>query len=342
MRDAVATFRRDLGIPAVGAAVVTAAGACNALVLGRRRRDEADPATLEDQWHIGSCGKSITAVLYARLVELGRAEWGTPVRELFPDLASDLDPAWSSPTIDEVFHSRSGMRPNLRPKEMLRGWNDHRLPAEQRTAAVLSATARPPRARGRFRYSNLGYIVAGAAIDRLAGMPFEDALRVHVLEPLERASAGLGPPPDICGHRPRLRLPGLVLGRGTAMDPADPRSDNPAVLTPAGRLHLTLADWAKFQRLFLNRGEPLLELRSVEHLLRLPTPDGKGMAMGWAAARLDGAAFGMQGSNTMWSATAMIGGDRDRTALVVANDGRTRVLARSATLASELLRSSGL
>lgn len=211
---------------------------------------------------------------------------------------------------------------------------------EQRTRAVASALSRPPDGRGAFLYSNLGYVVVGAAIDRIAAVPFEGALHINLLEPLGVTSAGLGPPPDIWGHRPRLQLGGLTVGRGSPAPPGSVRSDNPAVLTPAGRLHLTLADWAKFQQLFLDQGHDLLEPASVERLLTVPAGKGNGMAMGWAsAASLDGASYGMQGSNTLWAATAIMDADLERTAMVIANDGRTRVLREAAQLAASMLQS---
>ena len=112
------------------------------------------------------------------------------------------------------------------------------------------------------------------------------------------------------------------------------------MLTPAGRLHLTLADWAKLQQLFLNQGHDLLEPASIERLLTLPAGEGRGMAMGWASAgNLDGASYGMQGSNTFWAATAIIDADFKRTVMVVANDGRTRLLRQSAQLAASILQS---
>ena len=45
----------------------------------------------------------------------------------------------------------------------------------------------------------------------------------------------------------------------------------------------------------------------------------------------------MQGSNTMWAATALVDATMTRTAMVVTNDGRSRVLRRSAELAARLL-----
>jgi CubicO group peptidase (beta-lactamase class C family) len=338
LRELLVGFRDRFAVPALGGAVVTSTGALDIEVVGTRRRGGADPAAVADQWHIGSCAKAMTAALYARLVERGDTEWGIPVRDLFSDLTASLDIGWSGPTIDEVLVCRSGMAANLTRAQSLSAFEDTSPMTEQRTRAVRWALSRPPRARGVFRYSNLGYIIVGAAIDRIAGMPFEDALRIYLLEPLGITSAGFGPPPDIWGHKPRLQIGSLAIGRGSPVEPGSPRSDNPAVMTPAGRLHLTLADWARFQQLFLGHG--LLEAATIERLLNLPPGKGRGMAMGWAPVRsLSEASYGMQGSNTMWAATALIDIHSDRTAMVVANDGRTRLLHGSAQLAASMLRS---
>lgn len=335
----LSVLRRRFAVPALGAAVVRRSGEVEVHVVGERRRGGPDPVLPGDQWHIGSCGKAITAALYARLVERGDAAWDAPVRSLFPDLTDEIDRGWSDRTIDEVLTCRSGMRANLTRAALAGAWSDPRPVVEQRTATVAAALADPPDRRGAFRYSNLGYVVAGAAIERLAGVPFEAALRMHLLEPLGIGSGGFGPPPDIWGHRPRLQLGSLVTGRGAPADPADSRSDNPPVMTPAGRLHLSLADWAKFQRMILDEGGDFLRPSTVTRLLALPPEGTRGMAMGWASARrLEGASYGMQGSNTMWAASALIDAGLDRTAMVVANDGRTRVLAETARLAARILR----
>ena len=339
LRMLLVEFRDRFKAPAVGVAVVTRSGSLEVDVVGSRQRGSTDPATIDDQWHIGSCAKAMTAVLYARLVEQGTAEWGIPIGSLFPDLGNAIDAGWEEATVDEVLLCRSGMDANLSRAKMLTAWEDTSPMSEQRTRAVVSALSGAPRSRGSFRYSNLGYIVIGAAIDRLAGKPFEDALRTEVFGPLGITSAGFGAPPDIWGHRPKLQIGGLTLGRGTPAEPGDQRSDNPAVMTPAGRLHLTLADWARFQGVFLNQGGDLLEPGNLEHLLALPPGKGSGMAMGWApAVGLDGPSFGMQGSNTLWAATALIDSDFERTVMVVANDGRTKILRRSAQLAVNILQ----
>jgi CubicO group peptidase (beta-lactamase class C family) len=272
------------------------------------------------------------------LVERGEAAWGARLPDLFPDLAREIDPGWSAITVDDLFFSRAGLPANLARVQMVAAFRDERRLREQRTEAVAAALARAPHRPGRFLYSNLGYIVIGAAIERLTDRPFESALAAHVLEPLGITSAGFGPPASVWGHGGRmLQLGplGLVdLGRGAPADPGRPELDNPPVIAPAGRLHLTLADWARFQRVFLCEGGDFLRPETVARLLTPAPGRGYSQAMGWAPARgLGEASFGQQGSNTFWVATAIIDRARDRTALVVCNEGRARLIRQMPKLA---------
>jgi D-alanyl-D-alanine carboxypeptidase len=320
----LAALRDRYAIPAVGAALLTRDGVVDLDLIGARVRDGGDPVRAGDAWHIGSCGKAITAALYARLVERGEAEWGVPVATLFPDL--ETDPGWSAVTIDDVFVGEAGLPPNLSRAAMVAAYDDTRPLPAQRSEVTAAALARAPRRPGRFRYSNLGYIVIGAAIERITGEAYEHALATHVLEPLGIASGGFGVPPAIRGHRARTPAPA-----------DDPRADNPPVMSPAGRLHLNLQDWARFQHVFLAEGGGFLAPATVERLL---TPS-KAQSPGWAPARgLAHVSVGQQGSNTFWVATALIDRRRERTAMVVCNDGRRRLFAATAKLAARLLPTS--
>ena len=342
LRAQLVGFRHKHAVPALGAAVVTRDGGVDVDVVGVRIRGGDDPVRLDDRWHIGSCGKSITAALYARLVEGGEAEWGARLPDLFPDLAERIDAGWSAITIDDVFVSQAGLPANLGRSEISAAWGDERPPEEQRTEAAAAALAQSPRRPGRFLYSNLGYIVIGAAIERITGLPYESALATHVLAPLGITSGGFGPPPGLWGHGGRMLALGplglIDLGRGKPADPEQPRSDNPAIMSPAGRLHLTLGDWARFQRVFLKQHEGFLRPETVERLLTSASGSGQRHALGWAPAQgLGDASFGQQGSNTWWVATAIIDRAREHTSMVVANEGRARLLKDTPALALQLL-----
>ena len=329
-------FVRVCRVPAVAAALVGADGSVDAEVAGTRRRGFDEPVRASDRWHIGSCAKTFTAVLWACLVEAGDAEWDMPIPAAFADL-DDLHPGWAGVTVDDALQCRAGFASNIGLTQMQPAWLDARPLAWQRTDAARRALREPPWRPGRFAYSNLSYIVVGAAIDRLAGAAYERALADRVLKPLGIESAGFGAPPEIWGHPARLRLGVAGLFRGRPADPAEPKSDNPAVYASAGTLHLTVEDWAAFCRIFLIGGGDLLGPDTIEHLLAQPPGRGTRMSMGWIKPPyLRGTSYSMQGSNTMWAAAALLDHDRERAALVVANDGRRRALDQTLQFATHL------
>ncbi len=308
---------------------------------GVRRRGSQGAALASDRWHIGSCTKTFTAALWACLVERGHAEWDMPLSEALADLGSDIHRDWAGQTVDSVLLCRAGVSADLSPGQMSQAWDDPRPLAAQRTDAARRALRDSPDQPGRFRYSNLAYIIVGAAIDRLARATFEQALNTHVLAPLGIETAGFGPPSEVWGHAARLRLGGIGLLAGPPADPSDPFSDNPALLSAAGTMHITMADWARFIRVFMVGGSNLLRDDTVERLLRGPQDAEYGMAMGWRRTGvMPGVGYAMQGSNTMWSAAALIDGERRRAALVACNDGRSRVLNGTARLVAHLLTDS--
>ncbi len=342
LRPHLVEFRSAHSLPAVGAAVVTRDGHLELDVVGVRVRGTDVPVELDDRWHLGSCGKSIAAALYGRLVERGDARWGARLPELFPDLVDTMHAGWSEITIDDLFVSEAGLPANLSRSAMLSAFRDTRPLRDQRTQVAAVALARSPRRPGRFLYSNLGYIVIGAAIERICDAPFEAALTAHALEPLGITSGGFGAPPEVWGHGGRMLALGPLglfdIGRGPPADPTTVESDNPPVMTPAGRVHMSLADWASFQRVFLTRGGDFLRPEAVERLLTPAAGGGQRQALGWARATgLEGVSMGQQGSNTFWVATALIDATRERTAMVVCNAGSARVLKRSPELAARLL-----
>jgi len=332
-------FRRHNRVPAVGAAIAESDGRRVIQVLGSRRRGSDDSVKPSDQWHIGSCTKSITAALWARLVELGQAEWDITLYQIFKDL-SGIDPGWKDITIRNALHCRAGMPSNIGFIAMAKSWEDTRPLSEQRTDIAETTLKRRPAKPGKYVYSNLSYIIMGAAIDRIAGTTYEEALENHILEPLGVESAGFGAPPDILGHPSMIRIGMIEAFRGRPMAPDNMKSDNPLVFSSAGTLHLSLEDWARLHRIFLTEpnGSVLLCEESITELLALPKGPGLGMAMGWIKpVSYKNISYYMQGSNTLWSATSALSDDRGKCVLLACNDGRTKILDRSLGLAWQLM-----
>lgn len=127
----------------------------------------------------------VTAIL-ARLRVDGRLGWDDPVLDHLPELAgSGL--LGGEVTIRQVMSHTAGL-PDYFTGRRSGGSTFDRL----RTADLgwslddviaWSRELDPPRA-GRARYSDTGYQLLGAVIERTTGRSFADAVRVHVAEPL--------------------------------------------------------------------------------------------------------------------------------------------------------------
>ncbi|MDI1327342.1 MAG: serine hydrolase [Brevundimonas sp.] len=298
--------------PAMAAAVVGRDGPIWSGVRGVRRAGADEPATLDQLWHLGSNGKAMTAVLYARLVEQGRAKWGATLSELFPGVA--IDPALQAVTIDDLLGHRSGLadRDLITRGVMMAAHADTRSTRDQRVELAAMALGRTPTGtRGAFAYGNGNYILAGAAVERLVDAAWEATIQSEVFDPLGMASVGHGAPKgdNPWGHQ----------SVGDQPAPVDPAgiADNPPPFGPAGRMHMTVTDYGKFLRLYLTEGGGLLRPGTMA---RLTTPHAgapPAYAYGWGVQ--PGPQLGHDGSNTLWHVTARVLPARGVAVLSVAN-----------------------
>ena len=97
------------------------------------------------------------------------------------------------------------------------------------------------------------------------------------------------------------------------------QSDNAEALGPAGRVHASFADWAKFLAMQLPGGKSLgLDRKALDKLI---TPTGN-YAGGWRVTKRPwgkGTVLTHSGSNTMWYAIVWVAPQLDRTFLVATN-----------------------
>jgi len=319
------------GPPAIAAGIVTRDGLEWSGVRGVRQAGGTDAATLDDRWHLGSNTKAMTAAVFARLVDQGRARWAMPLSEAFPGAV--LDPAFADVTVDDLMRHKAGLTDAAMPSPNV-ARADPRSAVAQRAALVESALSRPPAGtKGTFAYANINYVLVGAAIERISGKSWEDLMASELFQPVGLITAGFGAPlanskggANVWGHQVGPD------GTKTPVDPASPGSDNPPLLGPAGRAHMTLADYAAFVRAMIG-GAPEGWLKP-ERLGVLTTPlPGDGYSMGWIARPEawagDTITIAHEGSNTLWHAIVVASPGKGLGFMVLSNGG---IQGRSAAI----------
>jgi CubicO group peptidase (beta-lactamase class C family) len=329
LADRLEPIRRRYKVPALAAALIqegrlTALGA-----VGVRRAGHAVRVSHDDCFHLGSCTKAMTSTLCALLVEQNKLRWSSTIAEVFPDLATDIGPEYRAVTLEHLLAHRSGFaegfafHTTLWPKICeLKGPLDD----QRRRLIKLVLQGNPSAPPGtKYQYSNCGYTIAGAMCEQVTGRLWEDLMRDLLFGPLGMTSAGFGPPgtPDQV-DQPWGHQLGFWSGKWTPMPPEE-KSDNPAVIGPAGRVHCSLPDWAKFATLHLRgpRGNGSFLSSDAFRLLHC-APLGGDYACGWSVADRDwagGTALSHAGSNTMWFSVIWLAPNRNVAFLAATNLG---------------------
>lgn len=212
----------------------------------------------ETQYRIGSITKTFTAVLVMRLRDAGLLDLDDALGEHLPDTeVGDV-------TVAQLLSHSAGLS-----AEAPAPWWE-RTPGSTRPklADVLGETAMHPAGR-RHHYSNPGYTLLGSLVEEVRGVPWEEALRKEVLEPLGLQRTSVRPSAPHAG--------------GWAVHPwADVMLPEPAedlgLMAPAGQLWSTTADLCRFAA-FLARGDD--RVLGAESVREMRTPSAPPEAGEW-------------------------------------------------------------
>ncbi len=98
-KQALEVLRKQYNLPALAVVVVKDGKICDRAAVGLRKEGDPTPVTIDDQFHIGSCTKSMTATLAAMLIEDGKLRWNTTIAEVFPEWKSKMDKQYEDVTL---------------------------------------------------------------------------------------------------------------------------------------------------------------------------------------------------------------------------------------------------
>lgn len=318
--------------PALGAVVVACGRQVNHAQSGVTRLDTAAPISDRARFAIGSNAKSMLASLAAIYVQSGRLRWDTTVGEVLLAEVAQIDTTLRGITVEQLLTHRSGLPAYSSGVELdtviVRA--DEPATAQRLEFAMQVLRGVGEHAPGeRFVYSNAGYVVLGAMLERLDGRPIELQMRDRLFHPLGMDSAGFGAP----SIDERGQPIGHVVKDGEQVPYLDPTPAIPLFLTPAGDVSLTLDDYGRYLREHLcalrGRDDDLLSARAVDYMHRPIGEDGS--AMGWGRFAFDGvpASIHVGGTGAFSSFVAVIP-SRNLAVATVVNSGEP--MARSAAL----------
>jgi serine-type D-Ala-D-Ala carboxypeptidase len=264
------------------------------------------PATPTTLFDLASLTKAVaTASMAMLLYERGLLDLDAPVSAIVPEFMQDpaRDPRRHDVTLRMLLAHCSGLP--AYEKLFLKS----RTRAELLQAAFTTPLAANPATRA--DYSDIGFIILGVALERLADESLDRFCQREIFAPLAMANTTFNPPIEL-----RAQIPPTADEREESCGAGAPAREMPAAQTPSsgsqppgrsafrGRriqgevqdenasilggvaahagLFSTAADLAKFAHAMLNSGGAILRPETVALFTRRePAPPGTSRALGW-------------------------------------------------------------
>jgi CubicO group peptidase (beta-lactamase class C family) len=308
------TQRIKWKLPAIGVAIVSSESQPILEAAGVRKFGETELVTKEDLWHIGSCGKAMTATMIARLVQSGKLRWNQTLAETFPELKGGMSEVMQSVNLIQLLSHTSSLDANFKTHN----YTEEKDVLAARYRVVQDAIrSKFKRKVGDFHYSNWGYTVAAAIAERATGKSWETLMKEEVFEPLGMTKAGFGG----TGTVGKIDQPWPHNKLGFPVSSNGPKMDNVPTMGPAGTMHMTLRDWGKFISEHIRGGRGESHYLNREQFEILHKPIAEDYALGWGVAQRDwgGRVLTQSGDNTMNHAVVWVAPEKDFAVLVATN-----------------------
>ena len=341
LEAALSSVRDDLGLVGVAGIVSQNGQTVAQTAIGDRRKGSDDPLSMDDLFHVGSIGKSMSSTVIARLVERGVMSWDDTIGDYLSDLEipsseegarpTPIDPVWLDVPLHYLLTHQSGMPQPPFTLRLLTESDPEKL-RDVRRRVGAEILAKPPvfEPGTDFAYSNEGYMIASLMAETATDTPWETLVKQELAEPLGLSTLGFGAPgmeaPETqpWGHR-------SVFGWKRAAEPGA-RADNPQWMAAAGTMHMSLTDLVRYGQAHLEEGRGETAILSPETFERLHTPGFDVYAFGWIIFEREGLGPVMwhNGSNTMWYAVLFIIPEKQAVIALATNDATQMEVTQSA------------
>ena len=215
---------------------------------------------------IASQTKTVTAAAVMILVDEGKLSLDDPVTKYLPELndlkvvvekgadRTVLVPVDKPITVRMLLSHTAGLD-FLTPFQ-----GKHKIDSLSLSQVVTTVAMTPLRSQPmtEYSYSNIGISVAGAVVERVAGVPFEEFLAKRIFEPLEMKETTFFPTPDQLERLATAYAFDKEQGKLIPTQSAFltyPPGEKGRYAEPGGGLFSTAHDFIKFYRMLLCNGE---------------------------------------------------------------------------------------
>ena len=235
------------------------------------------PLSPDSVFRLGSVTKQFTAVAILMLAEEGKLTLSDPITKFFPDYPAQGHVI----TVEHLLTHTSG----IQSYTDIPGWMTSKVQGDMTTSDLIEGFKKEPMqfAPGtKWRYNNSGYVLLGAIIEKVSGVPYATFVKRRIFRPLGMMSTDYGAN-DVLLPR---RVQGYTRGEGGV---ANARYLSMTQPHAAGALVSTVDDLARWDESLYT--EKLLKRASLEQAWKpYVLADGKPTTYGygWMTGSLRG------------------------------------------------------
>ncbi len=149
--------------------------------------DQQVPTRRDTIYDVASMSKLFTTIVVLQLVEDGLVDLNAPVARYVPEFAAG---GKEDVTVRMLLTHTSGLPPDPNPDLWTYPAPEDRLPA----ALATALTGTPD---GQYVYSDIGFIALATLVQRVTGLPLDEAVRRGVTGPLKMTDTVYNPQPEL-------------------------------------------------------------------------------------------------------------------------------------------------
>ena len=314
------------GLPGIAVGVVSDQQLVWAKGFGFADVDLKTPMTPATRFRMASHSKLFTATAIMQLRDAGKLRLDDPVVKYLDWFKLQPAEADDPPvTIEELLTHSAGL-----PREAGPHWTELDFPSGDGVRKYVLEHPAPYSPEVRWKYSNLGFTIAGMIVEAVSGEKWADYVQKHIFDPLGMKDSSVD-----------RQVDGLATGYGRRM-PDGSRKKMPFVdaraMAPATGITSTVEDMAKFVSLQFRKGRvggsQILStgaLREMHRVRVLESNWTRGNAIGFAVNREAGKVYvGHGGSYFGYKTQTLIQLD-DKVGVIVLTNGDDSLPSQFAT-----------
>ena len=233
---------------------------------GYANKEEKIPNAVNTKFSLGSIGKTFTGVLIMQLVEQKKLKLSDPINKYLPDFFYKEK---NKIQIQHLLNHTSGLGNYLSHKNY-----QSMIPIIRSIDQALKLVydQEPLFEPGtQYKYSNSGFLILGAIIEKITGMNYRKYLKKQIIDPVGMTNSGLWFPEDDVANR--------AIGYSKISEESyEIETENEFPASSSGGMYSTVIDMLKYDLAL--RENSLLSQKSKEIMFSV-IPPAENYAFGW-------------------------------------------------------------